>query len=113
MSIFSVRLVSERKKQGLSQEDLAVKSGVSQQAISMIESGKRSPTETTMSMLANGLGCTVAFLLDESNEQENAAAHMSSGKEEDEMLMLFRRLSPEKKEYLRGVLEGLSAAHKQ
>lgn len=112
MSAFSNRLISERKKRGLSQEDLAAKSGVSQQAISMIESGKRSPTETTMSMLANGLGCTVAFLLDDP-EPEKAADQEDGGGVETEMLNLFRQLSPEKKEYVRGILEGLSAAHKQ
>lgn len=112
MSCFSERLAQERKRLGYSQEDLSKKSGVTQQAISMIESGKRSPTESTMTMLASGLGCSVGYLLGETPEYGKTADQAASGVSEEEMLILFRQLSPEKKEYVRGILEGLSAAHK-
>jgi transcriptional regulator with XRE-family HTH domain len=49
-----------RKSAGLSQKELADKSGVSQQMISMIENGERkNPGIDTMFRLANALHCGV------------------------------------------------------
>jgi transcriptional regulator with XRE-family HTH domain len=45
-----------RKEQGLTQEALAEKSGLSQQYISGLESGHRNPTIVTLFELANALG---------------------------------------------------------
>ena len=45
-----------RKEKGLTQEALAVKSGLSQQYISELETGKRNPTIVTLYELAQALG---------------------------------------------------------
>ena len=110
---FSDGMLKRRKELRISQMELVKRSGVPQSTISAVESGIRVPTEETMSMIAHGLGCTVGYLLGETSTHEKAADQEDGGADEAEMLRLFRRLSPEKKEYLRGILEGLSAAHKQ
>lgn len=110
---FSEGMLKRRKELHISQMELAKRSGVPQSTISAVESGIRVPTEETMSMIASGLGCTVGYLLGETTEHEKAADQEDGGGVETEMLKLFRQLSSEKKEYVRGILEGLSAAHKQ
>lgn len=60
---FSDKLISIRKAQHLSQAKLAQKCGLSQAAISAIEKGIRSPTESTILLIANALGCTPADML--------------------------------------------------
>jgi len=49
-----------RQKKGLTQEQLAERSGFSQQYISGLEQGRRNPTVVTLYELANALG--VAYL---------------------------------------------------
>ena len=68
MSIFSKNLKREREDQGITQAALARKSSVSQQAISAIEAGVRSPTEETMQMLSDALGCTLSYMLSSSSD---------------------------------------------
>ena len=60
---FGERLTLARKQRKMSQEALALKSGVSQSAISAIEKDINSPSANTISMLAVALGCPVADLL--------------------------------------------------
>ena len=59
------RLKSIRKSKKISQAELARISGVSQQAISNIETGYHSPTEPTIRMLASALNVPVVELFGE------------------------------------------------
>jgi transcriptional regulator with XRE-family HTH domain len=52
-----------RQAAGLTQEQLAERSGFSQQYISGLEAGQRNPTIVTLYELATGLGATPADLL--------------------------------------------------
>jgi transcriptional regulator with XRE-family HTH domain len=45
-----------RREKGVTQEDLAVRSGFSQQYLSGLEHGKRNPTIVTLYLLAQALG---------------------------------------------------------
>ena len=54
-----------RKKNGLSQEELAEKIGVSRQAVSKWETGDALPEITKLKALADTFNVTVDFLLDE------------------------------------------------
>lgn len=67
MTSVSEMLPLLRKKKRLSQTSLAKASGVSQAAISAIERGERSPSESTIRMLADALGVTFAELTGESS----------------------------------------------
>lgn len=63
--LFGEGMKLERKRLKLSQKELSIKSGIPQQTISAIECGTSEPTEHTMVMVADGLGCTVGRLLGE------------------------------------------------
>lgn len=58
-------LKQARKRKGLTQDELAYRSGVSQSAISDIESGKRTnPTADTLGCLAAALDVSILALYD-------------------------------------------------
>ena len=58
-----ILLRQKREEKGWSQPELARRSGVTQQNISLIESGERiNPGILTISALAHALGCTVMDL---------------------------------------------------
>lgn len=59
---FGKRLASLRKSKGLSQEELANRSGLHAVAITYIETGKRLPKLNTIHKLATGLGVSVETL---------------------------------------------------
>ena len=54
-------LRAARTRAGLSQEELAKKSGISQEAISVLERGGGNPTMRTLERLARALGCGLHF----------------------------------------------------
>ena len=58
-----------RKKNGLSQEELAEKIGVSRQAVSKWETGDALPEITKLKALADTFNVTVDFLLDDEKEE--------------------------------------------
>lgn len=59
-----IHLEAWRNHRGLSQEDLADKSGVSSGQISLIENGKSGGSPETLEKLAAALDCEVGELLD-------------------------------------------------
>lgn len=62
------RITEARKHKGLSQAELAKRSGLSQAGISYIEKGLRSPSTDTLELLASALGCSVSYLIGETND---------------------------------------------
>lgn len=62
------KLKAKRKEKRLTQIQLAEISGVSQQAISFIESSRNTPTEGTLRLLAKALNCPVSELLDDETQ---------------------------------------------
>ena len=64
------RIKEIRKKRGLTQVQLAKKAGISQSALSDIESqvSSKRPSATTIQLLASALGTTVAELMGETVE---------------------------------------------
>lgn len=55
---FKAKLIEERKRAGLTQEELAESSGVSLGALRNLEQGQRGPSWRTVVMLARALGVT-------------------------------------------------------
>ncbi len=88
MPDFCVCMARIRRKKKISQEELSRKSGVSQAAISMIEAGKRSPTEAVMKMLAKALGVSLRDLLQE-DENEKSPPQKSDGLREEVVSLLL------------------------
>ncbi|MCR4736306.1 MAG: helix-turn-helix domain-containing protein [Treponema sp.] len=69
------RLRQEREKANLSQMELSLESGVSQNMITYIENGKRTPTVNTLLKLCNALNISPAVLfpsddIDKQNAKE-------------------------------------------
>jgi transcriptional regulator with XRE-family HTH domain len=60
MEIDGVKLRELRLDAGLSQQELAERAGITREAVSMMETGKRSPYPRTMRQLAAALGVSVA-----------------------------------------------------
>ena len=52
-----------RKQKGMSQEDLALESGVNKNYLSDLERGERNPTLKVLDKLASSLGVTLSELL--------------------------------------------------
>lgn len=67
-----LRLKQERERQKLSQLELAFKSNVSQNMIAYIETGKRTPTLSTLIKLCNALNINPAVLFAEEDEQRES-----------------------------------------
>lgn len=61
--VFGILLKDLRKKKSISQEKLAEKTGLNRIFISLIETGKRNPTLTTICKLSQGLGIKPSELL--------------------------------------------------
>ncbi|MFC2065071.1 helix-turn-helix domain-containing protein [Chloroflexota bacterium] len=53
----------ERIRQGLSQEELAIKAGVHRTYIGMIERGEKNTTLISLGKIAKGLGITISKIL--------------------------------------------------
>ena len=67
------RLKEAREKAQHSQLELSYRSGVSQNMITYIETGKRTPTLTTLLKLCNALNITPAILFADSSEDIKSA----------------------------------------
>ena len=61
---FGLRLKTLRKEKGLSQEELALKSGLNRPYLSAIEKGKRNVSLEVMEKLAGALGVEIGELID-------------------------------------------------
>src|ERR1700730_9421520 len=70
MSTFSKRLNAARRMCGLSQSDLASKTGLKQVAISLFETGRRAPSFGNLKRLADALEVTTDYLMGRSEFAE-------------------------------------------
>lgn len=61
--IFASRLQSARQLRGLSQSELAAKSGLQPSTVSHFENGRRSPSFDSLKVLSNALDVTTDYLL--------------------------------------------------
>lgn len=78
------RLKEAREASRMSQLDLSYKSGVSQNMITYIETGKSSPTLSTLLKLCNALNINPAILFEESEEERE--------KSKQQIIDLIKRL---------------------
>ena len=59
-----------REKLGITQEDLALKSGLTQGYINFLENGKRGYSEKSLEKIANALGTQISGLFEEKIKEE-------------------------------------------
>lgn len=79
--IFGIIIKKIRTQKDLSQEKLAEKSGLDRTFISLIETGKRNPTLTTILKISRALNITPAELLEQFETRCNAE-HQNHGGED-------------------------------
>lgn len=66
---FLQRLKEEREKTGMSQLELAYRAGLSQNMITYLETGKRTPNLTAILKICNALEINHSVLLEDDDEQ--------------------------------------------
>ncbi len=69
---FAERLKAVREEKGLSQTELAAKTGLQPSAVSHFESGRRSPSFDNLRRLADALNVTIDYLLGRSDLRDAA-----------------------------------------
>ena len=103
---FAEQLARVRKLRRFSQQQLAIRSGISQQAISKLESGKSSPSEYTIRQLAAALRVPMSALLEE--EQIKMPTAEGDGLMED-IINRIQQLPEPALDRLSDFLDGLEA----
>jgi transcriptional regulator with XRE-family HTH domain len=104
MSTFSKRLNAARHMRGLSQSDLALKTGLQQVAISFFETGRRAPSLGNLKRLADALEVTTDYLMGRSDFAEVSTEMVSKSLGDDQ------NLSSKDMKFLRRVIEKLVRA---
>ncbi|MBI0089137.1 helix-turn-helix transcriptional regulator [Bifidobacterium sp. W8113] len=66
------QLKTIREQQGVSQEDLAFRMGITQPAVSSIESGNTDPKLGTLRRYANALGCVISHHVEPDDGSQNS-----------------------------------------
>lgn len=66
----NLRMMRERR--GITQEDLALKSGLTQGYINFLENGKRGYSKKSLEKIANALGIQISELFEEKTREEPA-----------------------------------------
>ena len=103
---FAEQLIRTRKMRHFSQQQLAMRSGISQQAISKLETGKSSPSEYTIRQLAAALRVPMSMLLEE--EQTKTPTAEGDGLMED-IINRIQQLPDPALDRLSDFLDGLEA----
>lgn len=80
--VFGILLKDLRKKKSISQEKLAETTGLNRIFISLIETGKRNPTLTTICKLSQGLDIKASELL---RLYEEKVAEIKTQKDDENM----------------------------
>jgi len=88
---FSEKIIYMRKKNGMSQEDMADRLGVSRQAVSRWESGTAMPDAGNILMISRALGVTADWLLDDEcgPETDISESNKNTHKETDLSRIMF------------------------
>ena len=103
---FAEQLIRIRKMRRQSQQQLAMRSGISQQAVSNLETGKSSPSEYTIRQLAAALRVPMSMLLEE--EQQKTPTAEGDGLMED-IINRIQQLPDPALDRLSDFLDGLEA----
>ncbi len=98
-NVFSERLKAARERRGLSQSELASRSGLQPSAISHFETGNRSPSFENLKKLSDALNVTTDYLLGRAEQPE------SSGPTASKLFRHAENISAEDLETLQQIAE--------
>lgn len=103
---FSQKLKDLRIEKGVSQDELAVATGLSHGCIAMLEVGKRLPTAPTLTAIADFFEVSTDYLLGRTDELGNIAFTAPTlPAREQQLLADFRSLAPALQEMLLATIE--------
>lgn len=91
-----------REERGMSQEDLAKALGVTNQAVSTWETGKRLPRMGAIEKMSTLFGVSKGYII---GEDEDSAEEMILTSEERALLIAYRSAPAEVKEIIRKIVE--------
>jgi len=103
---FAELLKAVREEKGLSQTELATKTGLQPSAISHFESGRRSPSFDNLRRLADALNVTIDYLLGRSDQREAA------GPAVDTLFRNYQKLTDDDQEQVNKFAEFLAEKRK-
>jgi transcriptional regulator with XRE-family HTH domain len=104
MSTFSKRLNAARRMRGLSQSELAAKTGLKQVAVSFFETGRRAPSFGNLKRLADALEVTTDYLMGRSEFAEVPVEIVPKSIRDEQ------KLSPKDVKFLRRLVANLIRA---
>ncbi len=107
---FSQKIKELRTEKGISQDELANATGLSHGCIAMLELGKRAPTGTTLTALADYFEVSTDYLLGRADDlgvisistKKNPTSDFSA--EEQALIRDYRQLSPDLQEMLQATI---------
>lgn len=106
---FAERLKELRLEKGLSQLELAEQTGYTQATVSLWESAEREPLATAILTLAKYFHCSTDFLLGRTDEWGNVDNLSELLADEQQLLMLYRKVDLKDKEKILTALEVLAS----
>lgn len=89
---FNELIVELRKKQGLTQQQLAKKLNITDKAVSKWERGLSYPDITSISMLAKALGVDSAYLIDSCKRDDNKNPYQNKESIKDLIVLIINTL---------------------
>lgn len=84
VTAFAEALVAERKRAGMTQEDLAERANVSVRFISFLETGKRQPSLSALAAVSTGLGITMTAMITSAERRYLRLAGPQSGPDQSQ-----------------------------
>lgn len=101
-AMFDIGAEIKRRREalGISQNQLAKRSGCAQSTLSAIENTTKKPSSETLAGIAEALGCTVAELM---GETPSAAPRLTA--EERQLLRVFRQLNESGRAYVQDMAD--------
>lgn len=103
---------SERQILGITQHELAEKLGITQDSISLWETGKRIPDTQYLMPLCATLNISIDYLLgrtDELGKLLNPNEEFRTTPMEQQLILSFRKLPAQSQEYVYGIVQNLAA----
>ena len=108
-STVGTKLFNIRTGKGETQEEVAESVGISYVSLSRYETGRRMPKMNILARLAEHYGVTVDELIGR-DDAETKKEPASSGGQDEKLLDLYSRLTPENRIRIDSYLEGLLAS---